>query len=140
MKKLTGLSAAAILVLAGCVGGGTAEEVTMKGSADFDGGTATVQYVIVDKDITSISFDETSADYDSKKEFSDSGEYGMEAETGKSWTQHVTEVEEYVVENDAMPELQDANEEGKQYPVDGTASATIHLENFAAAFDAAEAE
>lgn len=52
--------------------------------------------------------------------------------TGKTWAEHVTELETYVDENDAMPTLDD---EGKD--VDGASGATIGLSQFDEAFNAA---
>ncbi len=139
MKKYVGLSFAAMLVLAGC---GSAEAETYYGesAADDEGVVTTVEYTKTGDDITDVTFDMNGGEYgDSKFEYSESGQYGMNGEAGE-WHEQVTDLDTYVEENDAFPETEsngDAEHE-KQVAVDGTTSATIGLDTFKEAFDAAE--
>lgn len=137
MNKLAGISAVAVLTLAGC--GASSDAVTYKGEseADKDGNIATVTYKKAGDDITDVKFDIKMGDQDgaSKREASENGEYGMKEETGKAWVDHVEEVETYVNDNDKMPTL---NEEGLD--ADGATGATIHLNQLDEAFNAATEE
>lgn len=143
MKKFLGVSALALVLLAGCGSSaasyaGQSVESTEEG---HEGEYATVTYDKDGDDITNTQFDivlpdssveENGYSSTSKKEVSEAGEYGMGDATGKTWAEHVTELETYVDENDAMPTLDD---EGKD--VDGASGATIGLSQFDEAFNAA---
>ncbi len=137
MKKFLSVSAFTLVLLAGCSStthyAGQSAESTEEGHV---GEYTTVEFDKNGDDITNTTFDivlpEGEYSTTSKKELSSNGEYGMEAATGKSWTTHVEELEAYVNENDAMPALDD---EGKD--AEGASGATIHLNTFQEAFDAA---
>ncbi len=143
MKKLLSVSAMALVLLAGCSSATTYEgQGTPSEEEGHEGEVYTVSFDKTDDgDITNTNFDVVfpeatgeTAQTTSKKELVEAGEYGMEAATGKSWTAHVTELETYINDNDAFPTL---DEEGKD--ADGATGATIHLNGFQEAFDAAEA-
>ncbi|WOO89848.1 FMN-binding protein [Mollicutes bacterium LVI A0078] len=136
MKKLLSVSAMALVLLAGC---SSTTSYYGESAADEDGNVSTVSFDKSGDDISNVQFDiilpevtGDTAQTTSKKELSNAGEYGMEAATGKSWTAHVEELEAYVNDNDAFPTL---DEEGKD--ADGVTGATIHLNGFEEAFNAA---
>ncbi len=132
MKKLAGISAVAILTLAGCGAGGPVEYAG-ESAADAKGNVGKVTFTKEGDDITKIQFDVTQEDGTSKRELSESGEYGMKEATGKSWLEHVESVESYVIENDKMPSL---DADGKD--VDGATGATITLTSLDEAFNNAK--
>ncbi len=143
MKKILSISTLALVLLVGCGAStdassesehyvGQSAESTEEGK---EGEYATVEFDKAGDDITNVNFDVILTDGTSKTDLSDSGEYGMEEQTGKSWSAHVAELETYVNDNDAMPEL---NEEGKD--VDGVSGATIGLSQFDEAFTNASAQ
>ncbi len=131
MKKLLSVSALALVMLAGC--GSTASYYGEATPTD-DGEISTVSFDKDGEDITNVSFDvklpEGEFSTTSKLELSNSGEYGMGEETGKSWTEHVTELNTWVEENDAFPTL-----DADGYDVDGVTGATIGLSGFEEAFN-----
>ncbi len=133
MKKLAGLSAVAILALAGC--GSSAVSYKGETAPDEKGDVTTVTYDKSGDDITNVKFDVLQGEKDgaSKRADSEAGTYGMKEATGKSWIEHIEGVETYVNENDKMPEL---NDEGLD--ADGSTGATIHLNGFKEAFDNAK--
>ncbi len=132
MKKLAGISAVAILALAGCTSGG-AVEYSGESAADAKGNVGKVTFTKDGEDITNVKFDVTQEDGTNKRELSESGEYGMKDATGKSWLEHVEAVEAYVNENDKMPAL---DADGKD--VDGATGATITLSSLDEAFNNAK--
>lgn len=149
MKKLIALSSFAVIILVGCSSTPVEIEEPMgpqtviyKGQSavsteeGYEGQYTTVIYEMTEDDITNVKFDtvlpEGEFSTTSKKELSDKGEYGLEEASGKSWTEHVTELEMYINENDKFPML---NEEGKD--ADGASGATIGLSTFEEAFNAA---
>ncbi len=108
----------------------------------YDAAEATLstsaQYYVVEMtkegdDITEATLNVTSADgtYD-KVAASTDGSYSMVGEvTGLKWHEQVAAVEEYIVENDAFPTL-----DADGY-ADAVSSATIHINEFEQAFNAA---
>ncbi len=144
MKKLLSVSAMALVLLAGCSSATTyAGETAASTEEGHEGEITTVTFDKTDDgDITNTNFDVTfpeatgeTAQTTSKKELVEANEYGMLDATGKSWTEHVTELETYINDNDAFPTL---DAEGKD--ADGVTGATIHLNGFEEAFNNAAAE
>lgn len=136
MKKYVGLSFAAMLVLAGC--GAEAETYYGEAAPTEDGTVYNVEFSKAGDDITDVKFDASTADYDSKVEFSESGEYGMGETAGTAeWHEQVADLDRAVEEADAFPETE-LNEENEAHITDGSSSATIHVEGFEEAFNNAE--
>lgn len=148
MKKLLSVSAMALVLLAGC---GSTGPVSYEGQSaetadgDHAGEYTTVSYDKDGDDISNVNFDVFLPESEgfsstSKKAVSDAGEYGMKEATGKSWTEHVTELETYINDNDAFPETVEKGEgdEAELVAADGTTSATIGLDSFKEAFEAAK--
>lgn len=138
MKKLLSVSAMALVLLAGC--SSTTSYAGESAPSTEEGKEGEITTVTFDKsgdDITNTSFDivfpEATGDSvstTSKKELDAAGEYGMEKASSQTWTEHVTDLETYVNDNDAFPTL---NDEGLD--ADGASGATIHLTTFKEAFD-----
>ncbi len=135
MKKQLGLSFVAMFMLAGC--GAQAETYKGETAADEDGVVTTVEFTKTGDDITDVKFDANGGEYgDSKYDYSKAGNYGMEGAAG-TWDEQVDALNQYVADEDKFPETE-ANEDGtKQVAVDGTTSATIGLDSFKEAFEAA---
>lgn len=136
MKKYLGLSFAAMLVLAGC--GSKAETYYGESKADAEGTVYNVEFSKKGDDITDVKFDASTPDYDSKVEFSESGKYGMGEKAGTAeWHEQVADLDKSVEENDKFPKTE-LNEEKQAHIVDGSSSATIHVEGFEEAFNNAK--
>ncbi len=134
MKKLLSVSAFGLILLAGCGAEPTAVSYYGESAANEEGEITTVSYDKEGTDITNVVFDvilpEGEYSTTSKLELSNNGEYGMKDQTGKSWTEHVEELDAWVEANDAFPTL---NEEG--IDADGVTGATITLTAFEEAFN-----
>ncbi|WOO86662.1 FMN-binding protein [Mollicutes bacterium LVI A0039] len=136
MKKLLSVSALTLVLLAGCSSSASyAGQSAVSSEENHVGEYATVTFDKDGDDISNVQFDVVlpEGEYTSKKALSDAGEYGMEEKTGKSWTAHVNDLENYINENDKFPAL---DAEGKD--VDGASGATISIDEFEEAFNAAE--
>ncbi len=127
-----------ILILSGC-GSETVQyqgnsDKTVKGEAEpGDHGQVVADLTLThENDIVAAEFDVEDAEGNSRKEQEAAGEFDMGADV--SYTEQIASLEAYVVENDAMPTL---NEEG--IDADGVTSATIDLTDYVTAFDAAMA-
>lgn len=84
-------------------------------------------------DIKNIKFDTYSSVYNgSKIAYSEAGLYGLKDDPnggGIKWSEHIAKLEDYVIENDAMPRL---NDEGRD--VDGVSGATIKIDSMSEAY------
>lgn len=135
MKKLLSMSAVALLLLAGC--GSSTVSYTGQSAADEDGNYYTISYDKTGDDITNVQIDGYLAEgqsytVTSKKEADANGEYGMKEKTGVSWTEQVEMVEKAIEDNDAFPAV-----DAEGYDADGVTGATIHVNGFEEAFNAA---
>lgn len=106
---------------------------TLESSAEY----YTVTYTKDGEDITEATFNVVSVDgsYD-KIALATSGEYDMGSEV--PYQDQIADLENYVVENDAFPELDGTGSDA--HAVDGQTTATIKLGSYAQAFDNAVAE
>lgn len=96
-----------------------------------------ISYVSMKKrgeNILDIEFDTYSSVYSgSKSDYSQAGNYGLKDDpngSGISWYQHVENLEDYIIENDQFPEVDDDG-----YIVDGVSSCTINVEEFENAYE-----
>lgn len=132
MKKFLSVSAMALVLLAGCSSGPVnyAGEGAPSTEENHEGEIATATYTKEGDDITAVDFDVLLSDGTSKTAYSESGEYGMAANGGREWHEHVADLEAYVVENDAFPTL---DAEGKD--ADAVSGSTITISMFEEAFN-----
>ncbi len=148
MKKLLALVFAVVLVLTGC--GSNSETVHYVGKTEADqyGQYFTVEYDKKGDDITNTVFDYQFNDdgkldaLTSKVQYSKDGKYGMKEKNPSAageWHEEVQALNDYVNENDFFPSTtkQGEGEETKEVP-NGVASATIGVDGFKEAFNAAK--
>lgn len=109
------------------------EDGTYEGKSEvFKPYETTAKYTVEDGQITEVIFDEFLEDGTSKKEASKAGEYGSENYTAGEWYEQIEKLENYVEENQEMPDLTDGKD------TDGVSGATLNLSGFEDAFNQAK--
>ncbi len=148
MKKLLALVFAVVLVLTGCGSSNETVHYVGKTEADEFGQFYTVEYDKKGDDITNTFFDFKFNDdgkldeLTSKVQYSKDGKYGMKEKNPSAageWHEEVQALNEYVDENDLFPSTTKKTEgENTKEVANGIASATIGVDGFKEAFNAAK--